>query len=776
MKQKLIFFKSLTDFYEWVEMTILILSLSFLLNDSLSIGIPWFGILFGGVFWIILIRFVRENYKNLLTYMILAGFILLIYLIIRSAGATFEELVQQTVEFGFGRYIGDSGVFVASLLGLFITFCFALFCTIAFRYFPVRMVIAGVYILLLPLFAVFHISLSKITLFFMFAFFLVNLAVILEYVFQKKMQTALYLLPFVLFICFISVILPSKNEPIRWTFVRSFVSSVTDLADEVWSNLRVGFGESGSYSIAFAGYSESGKIKGKVLGSDQVALTVNGKKTRQNVYLTGSVYDTYQLNGWSKSQEGRLSEEELQLDVFEFYNALYQLGYSKETLDQFIGTHSMDLIYQNIKTKSVFYPLKAYSITIPDKFKLDQKGTEYQFQKIYRKGVQYKTKFLVVDYEQADAVNLLENQNMPYGTYEQVCNYIETMYETASISMLEEISSENLMKKLNERKKDIQELYTALPSNISQRVQEKAVELTEGKATDYEKAKAIETYLNEFPYTKSPSIPEEGEEITDFLLYESKEGYCTYFATAMAVLLRCVDIPARYVEGFYLDYKDISEYHTYEIPSDNAHAWCEVYIDGVGWIPFEPTGAIRETRYLVREESKQTNNKPASYEYRPSSDANLQLPSEKKTVPLKNYAPIFIIALELLVFLICSIIIYAFVMRRIKKKRFQRATSRDKTFYLFLQMLKILELESGKSMENESLEEMLHRLREHFLLTEDSVFTLQQNYQNIRYGNYDPDSFVVDLFVDIKDQMEHIYLKKMHFLQKQYYYVFRTII
>ena len=61
MKQKLVFFKSLTDFYLWIELIILILSLSFLLNDSLTIGIPWFGLLFGGIFWIMLVRFVKEN-------------------------------------------------------------------------------------------------------------------------------------------------------------------------------------------------------------------------------------------------------------------------------------------------------------------------------------------------------------------------------------------------------------------------------------------------------------------------------------------------------------------------------------------------------------------------------------------------------------------------------------------------------------------------------------------------------------------------------------------
>ena len=79
-----------------------------------------------------------------------------------------------------------------------------------------------------------------------------------------------------------------------------------------------------------------------------------------------------------------------------------------------------------------------------------------------------------------------------------------------------------------------------------------------------------------------------------YFLFENKKGYCTHYATAGVILARMAGIPARYCEGYLVDnnaltrFVDSSEY-TGEILDSNAHAWAEVYIDNVGWIPFEFT-------------------------------------------------------------------------------------------------------------------------------------------------------------------------------------------
>lgn len=141
----------------------------------------------------------------------------------------------------------------------------------------------------------------------------------------------------------------------------------------------------------------------------------------------------------------------------------------------------------------------------------------------------------------------------------------------------------------------ISELYTQLPEKVPERVKDLAIEITKNKATRYEKAKAIESYFaaNGFSYeTKNVAIPEEGQDYVDQFLFESKQGYCDNFSTSMIVLLRSLDIPARWVKGYtqgdFIKVLD-DETRLYEVKNSNAHSWVEVYFPGIGWVPFEPT-------------------------------------------------------------------------------------------------------------------------------------------------------------------------------------------
>lgn len=92
-----------------------------------------------------------------------------------------------------------------------------------------------------------------------------------------------------------------------------------------------------------------------------------------------------------------------------------------------------------------------------------------------------------------------------------------------------------------------------LSENTPERVINLAKAITADCSNDYEKVIAIEEYLkNNYEYTLSPSRVPEGKDFVDWFLFEDKRGYCTYYATSMAVMLRSVGIPARYVEGFVM--------------------------------------------------------------------------------------------------------------------------------------------------------------------------------------------------------------------------------
>ena len=147
--------------------------------------------------------------------------------------------------------------------------------------------------------------------------------------------------------------------------------------------------------------------------------------------------------------------------------------------------------------------------------------------------------------------------------------------------------------------------YLQLPDTMPSRVMDLANELTKDIEIPYEKAVAIRDYLRGFEYTPDIKAPPDGTDGVDYFLFELKEGYCTYFASAMTVLLRSSGVASRIVTGYSL--AELIEQYAPEdimdnsggVPQDlqdafvvrNGHSWSEVFFPGYGWIPFEPTPA-----------------------------------------------------------------------------------------------------------------------------------------------------------------------------------------
>jgi transglutaminase-like putative cysteine protease len=107
--------------------------------------------------------------------------------------------------------------------------------------------------------------------------------------------------------------------------------------------------------------------------------------------------------------------------------------------------------------------------------------------------------------------------------------------------------------------------------------------------TPYEKARAVERYLiydGGFTYNLDVGYRRADEAIEQFL-GEGREGFCTQFATSMALLLRELDVPSRVVYGATTG--DEVEPDEYVVTGSNMHTWVEVYFPGVGWYTFDPT-------------------------------------------------------------------------------------------------------------------------------------------------------------------------------------------
>lgn len=132
------------------------------------------------------------------------------------------------------------------------------------------------------------------------------------------------------------------------------------------------------------------------------------------------------------------------------------------------------------------------------------------------------------------------------------------------------------------------EVYLQLPESLPERIRDLAAEVTAEAGNDYDRAVAIRDHLLRYRYNLGIAAPPEDADGVDHFLFEAREGYCDYYASAMTVLLRAAGVPARYVLGYAPGQYDAGR-GQFVVREYNYHAWTEVYFQGYGWIVFEPT-------------------------------------------------------------------------------------------------------------------------------------------------------------------------------------------
>ncbi|ADG74482.1 transglutaminase domain protein [Cellulomonas flavigena DSM 20109] len=137
------------------------------------------------------------------------------------------------------------------------------------------------------------------------------------------------------------------------------------------------------------------------------------------------------------------------------------------------------------------------------------------------------------------------------------------------------------------------ELYTTVPPTAhAEDIAALAAEVTADASTPYARAVDLQTWLRSvanFTYDTRVPPARSSDAVWDFL--EDRRGYCVQFATAMAMMARTLDIPSRIGVGFLPGER--AEDGSYVVTGRLAHAWPELYFDGLGWVRFEPTPATQ---------------------------------------------------------------------------------------------------------------------------------------------------------------------------------------
>jgi transglutaminase-like putative cysteine protease len=139
-----------------------------------------------------------------------------------------------------------------------------------------------------------------------------------------------------------------------------------------------------------------------------------------------------------------------------------------------------------------------------------------------------------------------------------------------------------------------------LPPDLPAIVSNVANQVASGATTNYDRAVALQSYFTSGQFTYSVDTPvtesfdgSNAEALAAFL--EVKSGYCVHFAASMATMARVLGIPSRIAIGYFPS-SAASSYvdgePQYEVLTDQLHSWPELYFDGIGWLPFEPTPGL----------------------------------------------------------------------------------------------------------------------------------------------------------------------------------------
>jgi len=441
---------------------------------------------------------------------------------------------------------------------------------------------------------------------------------------------AVWSIPVCILVLLLAFSIEASEKPIQWEWLDKKVVSVYNYFKKQFDYETFDY-----FSLsASSGFGDRNNLLGGRVKLDRTNVLY--VTTNNRIYLKGVSRDTYTGNSWINSVEelepAGSDYSSMYSDYQEMVNGMKLLTESDQFIEEYFEVNPVTVSYLNIKTKSLFLPQKT------DNFKLSgeaisgflsntgdfssskrlSKGFSYsvnmyspkigseEFAAVMRKSKkdlykeyllksEFSDYFDTVSSREIDRINVVRDEPNVDDTNTSVSDRVipEKVTDQEKLEVFRKLS------KLKENSEKIYAAYLQLPENLPQRIKDLSASLVASYDNNYDKAKAIEQYLaSNFPYNLDVRSTPRNRDFVDYFLFDQKEGYCSYFASAMAVLARCAGLPARYVEGYMLPPESVKDKpDTFVVTNMQAHAWVEIYFEGYGWLPFEPTSPFRSNFY-----------------------------------------------------------------------------------------------------------------------------------------------------------------------------------
>lgn len=597
---------------------------------------------------------------------------------------------------------------------------------------------------------------------------------------QKSVQAyMLWLMPF-LAVYFVLMLLPGvPEEPYDWQIVKSVYGQLRESFLKFSINYLRGDNE--DYDLSLSGFSGQGRLDGRNEETRRELMVIESKFGRSfNLYLTGKVYDTFNGRQWEQrsgdTTKGRYIDTAETLCAVKKYDGEYQTDY--------LVKQDVKIRYQYFHSEFLFAPLKLFEaeqdLQAPD-FK--ELGGSLYFDGKKGYATEYEVSFYQLNTGQDAFQEFLEDASVLEG--DDLDGLLSVPPESdleELLAVLGEMTGESIDAEDIQGYK--QEIYDCYLENVilTDGVEEYLQKITIGAESDAEKLKAIEAELASFTYTRTPGeLPEtvdSSEGFLEYFLLESREGYCTYFATAFVLLARAEGLPARYVQGFCVPVENRGGTMVY---SNMAHAWPEVYFEGIGWIPFEPTPGYSEMRYTawtVRRDradsvegadvqSAQSRENEGILE-QPEKEAEQEQPAvseekgrQKRFIRIFGMAVLWTLSAALLIFLLNRL----FVRFRYRKMnltaKFRAEAERN---------LRILALMGIKREQEETMEEFGKRAGA--ILDEENALQFLQSYEDFVYGDKEVDQSMLDEAKRQQEELGEILKRKKRWVYLYYRFMY----
>lgn len=554
---------------------------------------------------------------------------------------------------------------------------------------------------------------------------------------EKQRGTSSYMLwimPFLAVYFLLTLMPPAPKTPYDWQFVKNACRQLKESFLKLSYNLG-GIGGD-DYDLSLSGFSERGRLGNGSKENNREIMTLQSKtKLATNLYLTGKIYDTFDGREWH--QNNRDSYMGRYMDTLATLYAIQR--YDEDYLSDYLYLTELTVSYRYFRSEFLFAPLKTMQLKQNySGMRFENSGDTLLFDSRKGYGTEYDVSFYQLNAGQENFLQFL-NEAPGLAPDENGLTKILMNFENRT---RENVTSEDL----RQYGQSVHKYYTE-NITLSERTREYLREITEGAVTDMDKLKAIESELSSFTYTRTPgSLPETVKSPSDFLDYfllESREGYCNYFATAFTLLARAQGFPARFVQGFCVPSKGKNEVMVY---SNMAHAWPEVYIENVGWVPFEPTPGYSRIRYAswaARNKNADvfSNSNALPPKANTPEKSALALPESdmeeiQKVVPSHgkiHFRRIFTVCVLIFALVLGAAILLFLVNILLLRHRYRKMSLKDKFRAEVCRNLRILSFLGVKRDERETLTEFKERALA--LTGVNSCLEFLERYEDVLYGD-----------------------------------------